>query len=222
MKKILLTLLSQCLIIIGIIYCYVNNDSYYIFNKSYTNADFGIENYLSYTDTNNNGIDDVIDVLNGAKEEAKRHPTYHSEYYDGGYPPDDEGVCTDVIWRSFKNAGIDIKSMIDKDIQENTKLYYRVDVPDPNIDFRRVPNLDVFFSRYGTSLSTDPYDIDQWQAGDIVVFSNKHIGIVSDLRNKEGISYIIHNAGQIHFEEDALVNYDKHTPIKSHYRFNYR
>lgn len=86
MKKILLTLLSQCLIIIGIIYCYVNNDIYYIFNKSYTNADFGIENYLSYTDTNNNGIDDVIDVLNGAKEEAKRHPTYHSEYYDGGYP----------------------------------------------------------------------------------------------------------------------------------------
>ncbi len=211
MKKIIIVLLCLC-ICMGL---------YYFFRPSYSNKDFNIETYLSHTDRNNNHIDDVIDVLQGAKNEAKRHPKYHSEYYDGGYPPDSEGVCTDVIWRSFQNAGIDIKSMIDQDIKENTSLYQRVTTPDPNIDFRRVPNLDVFFSRYGTALSTDPYAIEQWQAGDIVVFSTKHIAIVSDKRNKHGISYIIHNAGQLFFEEDALISYSKHTPIKAHYRFNY-
>ena len=219
MKKFIIIVVVICLFIGGMIYCYINPDIYYFFIPTYTNEDFGIQDYLSYTDKNNNGIDDVVDVLNGAKEEAKRHPIYHSEYYAGGYPPASEGVCTDVIWRSFQNAGIDIKSLIDEDIANHSELYTRVDTPDPNIDFRRVPNLDVFFSRYAISLSTDPYDIEEWQAGDIVIFSNKHIGIVSDLRNKKGVSYIIHNAGQIHFEEDALVSYDKHTPIKSHYRF---
>lgn len=211
MKKILIILLCLC-ICIGI---------YYFFRPSYSNEDFNIETFLSHTDRNNNHVDDVMDVLQGAKLEAKRHPKYHSEYYDGGYPPDSEGVCTDVIWRSFQNAEIDIKAMIDQDIKENTSLYQRVTTPDPNIDFRRVPNLDVFFSRYGTALSTNPYDIEQWQAGDIVIFSTKHIAIVSDKRNKQGISYIIHNAGQIFFEEDALISYSKHTPIKAHYRFNY-
>lgn len=221
MKKLMILLITIC-IFVGIgIYSYLNIDIYRFFKPTYTNEDFDIPDYLSHKDRNKNGIDDVLDVLEGAKQEAKRHPKYHSEYYSGGYPPESEGVCTDVIWRSFKNAGIDIKSMIDQDIKEHTSLYKRVNKPDPNIDFRRVPNLDVFFSRFATKLTNDPYKIEEWQAGDIVIFSSKHIALVSNYRNKKGVVYIIHNAGQTHFEEDALERYSQHTPIKSHYRFQY-
>ena len=42
-----------------------------------------------------------------------------------------------------------IKAMIDADIAQNTALYPRVQgTPDPNIDFRRVPNLNAFFARH--------------------------------------------------------------------------
>lgn len=191
-------------------------------NIKYYDKDFNIKSYKSNTDINNNGIDDVIDVINGAKEEAKKHPKYHSEYYDGGYPPDNEGVCSDVIWRSFKNAGINIKDLIDNDIKNNRSAYKRISKPDPNIDFRRVYNLKVFFSRHGTSLTLDPLDYQEWMQGDVVVFGNNHIALVSNRRNSKGISYIIHNAGQLFFEEDALVSYNKKTKISGHYRFNFK
>lgn len=47
--------------------------------------------------------------------------------------------------------------MVDEDIRKNTELYPRVlaDGPDPNIDFRRVDNLQVFFSRFELELTTE-------------------------------------------------------------------
>lgn len=68
--------------------------------KFYTAEDFGIETIKSNTDFDNDGIDDYTDILQGARIEAENKPNYRSAYYSGGYPPDDEGVCTDVIWRA--------------------------------------------------------------------------------------------------------------------------
>ncbi|MPN15239.1 hypothetical protein SDC9_162569 [bioreactor metagenome] len=85
-----------------------------------------------------------------------------------------------------------------------------------------MPNLKVFFSRHADSLTLDPYVIDQWQPGDIVVFgANAHIAIVSDKRNKKGIPYIIHNAGQPVREEDSLIRGYNSQKITGHYRFAY-
>ena len=188
----------------------------------YDASDFNIEVIKSLNDYNQNGIDDYSDIVLGARADAKNEPTYHSAYYTGGYPPKDEGVCTDVVWRAFEFAGYDLKALIDEDIKQHTELYPRVENnPDPNIDFRRVPNLKVFFERHGTSLTLDPYEIDQWQPGDIVIFGNNvHIGIISDKRNHEGIPYLIHNGGQPNREENALVKYSVFVPITAHYRFN--
>lgn len=137
----------------------------------------------------------------------------------GGYPPDNEGVCTDVIWRAFKNAGYSLKDMVDEDIKKHTDKYPRVQgKPDPNIDFRRVPNLKVYFSRNHITLTTDLSKIEEWQPGDIVVFGSKHIGIISDIRNKKGIPYLIHNGGQPNREEDFLELYNAYDPITGHYR----
>ena len=57
--------------------------------------------------------------------------------------------------------------------------------------------------------------------GDIVIFGrNDHIGIISDKRNKDGIPYLIHNAGQPNREEDILWVLDKFMGITGHYRWN--
>lgn len=201
--------------IVGILgyFVYQNNKTVYYA------SDFNIETIISNTDYDNDGIDDYTDILQGAKIEAKNKPTYKSAYYAGGYPPDNEGVCTDVIWRSLKNAGYSLKDMVDEDIKNNVSKYPRVNgKPDPNIDFRRVPNLKVYFERNQITLTTDLSKIEQWQPGDIVVFGTSHIGIISDKRNKKGIPYLLHNGGQPIREEDGLELYSKYEPITGHYR----
>ena len=81
-----------------------------------------------------------------------------------------------------------------EDIAQNVESYSRVNgKPEPNIDFRRVPNLKVYFERNHITLTTDLNEIAEWQPGDIVVFGKTHIGIISDKRNSKGIPYLIHN-----------------------------
>lgn len=183
--------------------------------KTYTAKDFGIETIQSDRDENNNGVDDYTDILLGARAYVATDPKYKSDYYIGGYPPTGEGVCTDVIWAALENAGYDLKDMVDADIAAHPDAYPAIDEPDPNIDFRRVKNLAVFFERNALSLTTDVKDIAAWQPGDIVVYT-KHIAIISDLRDKDGVPYIIHHAGQPVFEEDALTRYE----IVGHYRWS--
>ncbi|QFT89012.1 hypothetical protein FIU87_10175 [Bacillus sp. THAF10] len=182
---------------------------------------------VSEEDKNKNGIADPIDIVNAARKEVEQRTNYKSVYYAGGYPPDFEGVCTDVIWRGLMGAGINLKDLMDKDIAKHTKHYPRVGGnPDPNIDFRRVPNQDVFFKRNATSLPLevikgDVENLKEWQAGDIVVFLGgklDHVGIVSDKRTKDGIPYIIHNTYP-HASEIKLTSFN--SPITGHYRWNY-
>ena len=193
---------------------------YFLKNKEYYNAeDFKIEVLKSKTDYDNDGIDDYTDILEGARIEAEKKPKYKSAYYPGGYPPDDEGVCTDVIWRALKNAGYSLKDMIDEDIKNNVDKYPRVKgIPDPNIDFRRVPNLKVYFERNQISLTTDLSKIEEWQPGDIVAFGSDHVGIISDKRNSNGVPFLIHNGGQPNREENILEIYNNFKKISGHYR----
>ena len=185
--------------------------------KTYSAEHFGIKTIYSEVDYNNNGIDDYTDILLGARLDAENHPTYDGAYQVGGYPPDDIGVCTDVIWRAFKNAGYSLRAMVDKDIEIRPEAYSNIEKADSNIDFRRVKNLKVFFEEYGVSLTLDTKIIEEWQPGDIVIFGDdKHIGIISDKRNKRGQPYVIHNGGQPNREEDYL----ERSTVTAHYRFD--
>lgn len=186
--------------------------------KVYSAKDFGIKTLQSTVDFNGNGADDYTDILLGARSDAENNPKYDDRYYgNGGYPPDDIGVCTDTVWRAFKGAGYCLRDMVDNDIKERPAAYTKITVRDRNIDFRRVSNLRVYFEKYAVKLSLDPKDIEEWQPGDIVIFGNdRHIGIVSDKRNKNGIAYIIHNGGQPNREEDYLKN----AQVTGHYRFD--
>lgn len=194
----------------------------YIPHRAYEADDCHDEFPMAEHDQNDNGIDDFTDILAGAKQEVLRNPHYRSAYYEGGYPPDEEGVCTDLIWRSLRHAGYDFKAMIDADIAACEECYPRVHhQPDPNIDFRRVPNIHVFLARHTQSCTTDITAVDEWQAGDIVVFGDSHIAIVSDLRNHRGQPFLIHHAGLHRMEEDCLWREAFLKGVSGHYRFVY-
>lgn len=207
-------------IILGFNY-FLHGDVLYFFEPSLNKE---INTITYYSDLDNDGINDLEDILQGAREEVENRTRYHSAYYEGGYPPDDEGVCTDVIWRALQNAGYDIKESIDKDINVNINDYPNIENPDPNIDFRRVVNLNVYLNKYMKNITTDiiPYDVEnleEWQGGDIVVLKNpSHIAIVSDYRRKDGIPYIIHNAGPYPKEQDNLLTWYNRDSIIGHYR----
>lgn len=144
---------------------------------------------------------------------------YDEAYVAGGYPEENRGVCTDVIWNAFGAIGVSIKYLVDKDIRMNPEAYESVvAVADPNIDFRRVSVLEVFFERNAISLTTDLEETWAWMPGDIVTFESSHIAIVSDLRNVWGRPYIIQHGKDPAAEEDRIWASDG-MEISGHYRW---
>lgn len=212
-KKLLIIIIFICLFIILYLLYYFN----YIPHKKYNNNYFNIKTYISNIDKDNDGIDDQTDILDGAKKYISMKPKYKSKYYNTGYPNDGYGVCTDVVAFALKDAGYDLQSLVNEHILANKDLY-DIEVVDKNIDFRRVKNLKIYLDYNAQSLTTDINDIEKWQGGDIVVFKN-HIGIVSDNRNRKGISFVIHHANpyQKYYEEDIL---EYHNDIVGHYRIS--
>ena len=55
------------------------------------------------------------------------------------------GVCTDVVAYALKEAGYDLMELVLNDIEIHGDMY-DIEIPDQNIDFRRVKNLYVFFN----------------------------------------------------------------------------
>ena len=188
----------------------------------YSLSDFGYVPLKSKKDYNSNGKDDYADFLKAEKDFAMFNPKYKSDYYAGGYPPiKKEGVSSDLIWYAFKEAGYDLKSMVSKDISKNKKKYY-ASVSDENIDFRRVANLDVFFTRYAKELTTDMYRVGEFMPGDILVFDyDEHIAMVSDKYTKNGVPYIISNSDTKQKKKEENILEKTALTITGHYRFEY-
>ena len=216
-KRKLIIILSVIFILLIFFIIYFLYALNIIPHRKYTNKDFGIETYISLVDKDNDGIDDQTDIINNTRKYIKTKPKYKSKYYATGYPDDEYGVCTDVVAFSLKDSGYDLMDLVYNHVKENRELY-NIDTIDKNIDFRRVVNLDVYFKNTAIVLTNDINKIEEWQGGDIVVFK-KHIGIVSDKRNKNGVPFIIHHANpyQVHYEEDIL---EQREDIIGHYRIS--
>ena len=155
---------------------------------------------------------------------VRYEPAYVRIPYPGGDVPADTGVCTDEIIRSYRSVGVDLQKEVHEDMATNFDLYPRrwrwlSSRPDANIDHRRVPNLMVFFSRKGESLSLSsrgedytPGDIVTWDLGGGV----PHVGIVVDKKSSQDGRYmIVHNIGQGPRMEDVLFRWK----ITGHYRY---
>lgn len=153
--------------------------------------------------------------------------TYNGAYigieYPNGDVPQNIGVCTDLVIRAYRQLNIDLQQLLHEDIRDNFNAYpsnriWGLTSPDTNIDHRRVPNLQVFFTRHGESLtpSNDPSD---YQPGDLVTWvlpgNLPHIGIVSDTYTNQGVPLIIHNIGSGPSLENRLFDFE----ISGHYRY---
>lgn len=178
------------------------------------------------SDIDKDGILDLDDIILGARKELENKTKYKSAYYEGGYPPKNEGVCTDVVWRALENAGYDLKYSMDVDILRNQPKYWKsIQKPDPNIDFRRVKNQYIFFKNHAQNLTMEviPHDeqnLSEWQGGDIVVLKNPdHVAVISDNRRRDGVPNVIHNSNTVPKENDRLMRWYKGKRIIGHFRY---
>ena len=149
-------------------------------------------------------------------------PGYFRIDYPNGDVPTDKGVCTDVVIRAYRKVGIDLQKEVHEDMQQNFSLYpdiWGLTRPDKNIDHRRVPNLMVFFSRYGEE-KTITHDAEDYLPGDLVCWDLgggiTHIGIVVNLVSSDGRkNLIVHNIGGGQVLADCLFDFK----IIGHFRY---
>lgn len=168
----------------------------------------------------------VRQLVDAAIERTGHEVVYDGSYralaYPGGDVPDSVGVCTDVIIRSYRALGVDLQKRVHEDMTSAFGEYPRIwglEKPDPNIDHRRVPNLQVFFERQGAALSVTSRPED-YQPGDVVTWlipgNLPHIGIVVNRwSDDDRRPLVLHNIGAGPEIEDTLFAFE----VTGHYRY---
>lgn len=156
------------------------------------------------------------------KDKVVYDPSYFVLKYPNGDVPVGKGVCTDVVIRAYRKLGIDLQKEVHEDMVKNFSKYpktWGLKKPDSNIDHRRVPNLQVFFAKFGKvkSVSDDPKD---YLPGDIVTWNLPknltHIGIVVNQKSPDGKRFmIVHNIGAGQVLQDCLFDWT----ITGHYQY---
>ena len=171
----------------------------------------------------------VADLVTAALDRTNYQVTYDGRYLSIPYPngdvPGNIGVCTDVVIRSYRAIGTDLQKLVHEDMAANFEAYpskriWGLNSTDKNIDHRRVPNLQAFFSRQGETLAISD-KAEDYKPGDLVTWmvsgNLPHIGIVTDkVSFFSGNPKIVHNIGSGPQLEDMLFSY----PITGHYRYN--
>ena len=167
-------------------------------------------------------------LVEAAMERLNHSVRYDGSYrvidYPGGDVPADTGVCTDVIIRSYRNIGIDLQKLVHEDMQRAFQHYpskriWGLSSTDKNIDHRRVPNLQAFFTRHGQKLAASDNASD-YAPGDLVTWmlpgNLPHIGIVTDAYDQQTQQpLVVHNIGSGPQLENMLFDY----PVTGHYRY---
>jgi uncharacterized protein YijF (DUF1287 family) len=170
---------------------------------------------------------EIKKMLESAVEQTNVTKNYDPNYvviaYPNGDVPMETGVCSDVVIRAFRKAGVDLQKEVHEDMKQNFKAYpqkWKLTKPDANIDHRRVPNLQTFFTRKGKSLAITNDGTD-YKPGDVVAWDldgkgMTHIGLVSNFYNEKTKRYlIIHNIGGGTKSEDKIFDWK----IIGHYRY---
>ena len=165
----------------------------------------------------------VIDAaMEQTRELVRYEPTYRRSPYRGRRVPADRGVCTDVVIRAYRAAGIDLQKEVHEDMRRAFSSYpklWGLAHPDTNIDHRRVPNLMTDFRRKGAALQVSR-DAASYVPGDLVTWNLTsgvpHIGIVVDAKSQDHKRHlVVHNIGAGPQLEDVLFAWT----VTGHYRY---
>jgi uncharacterized protein YijF (DUF1287 family) len=165
-------------------------------------------------------------------------PRWTQIAYPNGDVPRSTGVCADVVIRAARDAlGLDLQKLVHDDMISHFDAYparrvWRSQHPDPNIDHRRVLNLETYFSRCGACMwhASSPTASDAFpkplEPGDILTWrllegQLPHIGIVfavpANVPTENPKTRIIHNIGR-GAEEIELAPFNPDRAI-GHYRW---
>jgi uncharacterized protein len=152
-------------------------------------------------------------LITAARRQIGVTLSYDPAYTRIGYPNGDvdraKGVCTDVVIRAYRDAlGIDLQSEVHRDMAAQFAAYpkrWGLRNPDSNIDHRRVPNLETYWSRKAARLPIPASAGDLFTA--LIDGRLPHTGIVSDRISAGGIPLVIHNIGAGTREEDVLFSH---------------
>ncbi|MBS0331515.1 MAG: DUF1287 domain-containing protein [Proteobacteria bacterium] len=106
------------------------------------------------------GPSDGARLARAARTQVGVTKRYDSGYrrlaYPGGDPPRAVGVCADVIVRAGRDGlGLDLQKLVHEDMARDFRAYpqaWGLKGPDPNIDHRRVLNLETYWRRAGAQL----------------------------------------------------------------------
>ena len=167
-------------------------------------------------------------LVDAALERLSHRVKYDGSYREISFPwgdvPDNIGVCTDVVIRSYRKMGIDLQERVHADMNRNFQIYpnlakWKRSGPDTNIDHRRVLNLRVFFARHGRVLPRSNRAND-YRPGDLVTWDimpgMPHIGIITNKVSRDKKRpLIVHNMGKGPKLEDILFT----MKITGHYRY---
>ena len=163
-------------------------------------------------------------ALDRTKVSVRYDPAYVKLDYPSGDVPADTGVCTDEVIRAYRALGFDLQKLVHEDMKAAFSKYpknWGLKSTDRNIDHRRVPNLQTFFKRHGTSLPVTDTASD-YLPGDIITCTVAgklpHIGLVVPSPDGGDRPWVVHNIGSGPQMEDVLFTY----PLTGHYRYHPR
>ena len=149
-------------------------------------------------------------LAEAAQRQLAETTDYESAYvplaYPGGDVPRKTGVCADVIVRAARDGlGLDLQKLIHEDMIAAFDAYpalWGLKRPDSNIDHRRVPNLEAYFTRHGQVVWTATKKTggasfpEPLETGDILTWRSdkgaSHIAVVTRGGKR---ALILHNAG---------------------------
>jgi len=153
---------------------------------------------------------------------VRYEPAYVAIPYPMGDVPAHTGVCTDEIIRAYRAVGLDLQKLVHEDMLRDFEAYpglWGLRAPDPNVDHRRVPNLQTFLRRQGGALPVTSRGED-YAPGDLITCTVPpklpHIAIVVPSPEGSGTPWIVHNIGEGPRYENRLFEF----PITGHYRWH--
>lgn len=177
-----------------------------------------------------------------ALQRTKVASIHDTAYYQIAYPGGDipvtdgkwKGKAEDLLVRCYRNLGIDLQVLIHEDMSKNFSAYPQLwssRAPDPNIDHRRIQNLQRFFKHSGAevlkepkagskdvpTVSRDPAD---YKPGDVVVWmlssGELHTGIiVPGPGTRRNEAWVVHDLSSGPQWENILTDFQ----IQGHYRY---